>query len=1855
MPNEPIFVDEPIRNDLRMDSNVSLPVFVDEPISADNRIENAVTSELQGKQVKDVVSEEIKAYSPETDPQGIKAEVLVEPFKTPFDKSGGIYFGYENMTPHQQVDRMKRVINPYDQDVEHYMTELEKVQKQKEEKMQSMSYRPFNFKDVSEDEIEKLKTMTPSEQNEYLLSKDMDKLKDYVKESSSYTGAIDTYLNKPNEVIEAHKETGNIYDLKAKEAFLKNKLDMAQHYQEKYNIERPQIEDNPFMYQAWMRSMSMGASSASGMIEVAKSLIPQELIPDSINEASENFLNNLADSQKFLTQVYQPSEEKQKKWQASEGELWKVWKQPDKIVNMLVESSVPMALAMLSGAGNLKSVENVSKLKNTFNAVYFGMGSAFSTGMVNAGEAQKEARLSGATKQESEQIAQEVFVKDFTMNSFANAVQFDSLGHVLDSKSPFWKKALKGVGALTASGAIEAETELRENEHTAQALAARGIENFEKIDPVYYPRIAEALYNPQKRDTVVFSMIMGSAEPAMGAYYRIKNQVATSGVGKASLDTITNFINKKNTEKVTEIQEKQIAPQTTKQQDVEEIQSEHQSGTEQTIDDKRSQLEHQFDDRERDIRTKYADDVETRDLELTMLNAEKVKKQVEMDTVEGIVEDGYISENSKKKILDLYDPTERATGDEINEVIGQITGKSREELFQMRNEDIAELRNDLGIDELNKAQAISFNDIFHNADALEMHKRAETIADRVLRIPEDRLNQAIPISVSERAGLLKRGQQLQQGISIKLLEANDLRSQGKQTEALQLESEAANMQVEFDKISNAMSMVQSAAGTFLGSIRMKLTPEGNLASALQAAEKIKGSSLAPETKEAFIENFKRQEELAKEIDKLEEERANHEEIHKQIAKEADEAISDMTADIISEQSQQEVIPPKNINDILDMMLSEEDNAPANQFELFNGKKQDASKKALDFVNGILSQAGFKEIKKIPKKYIKKVKDGYNFDIDGILHSSEMQRQATQRLLDYNARKREFIENNKPYILQWLDNYIGPNNKLRPPKNLQSDVKDMMPSNGKSKYVDLKNGFAEDEAATAYNEDMGSEYYGNADFIAEVLEAEKQERKLSEEFGAEEAYWEAEAESMAKQEQESNPTNSDYSNLAEQIINNETILSQKADRISDMADLDSDTKLEVQNLADLYIRELLQNGEEPNAQVLLERFKEVLPDVSDIQLLDAFSGRRKQAVKEKQTEYEQLEKDLKQQSKLMAQIEEGMIGEFDAFNPPDPKSSKVVELQDQLQQLKNHNAKTETDPRKRDFYESKIDDLQNILFDYERLGEDYWNKKRKVQAEDSPEIRALKKKSLELQREIRTKEQSKTGKGKKSDEAKIADMKQQLDRIQTDIDNLKQGKLPEKVQKARETELVANMRKKVRELRALLHTEVKIKEIQDTKGDITKLKDLMKTNPRPVPTNQELIEKRMELNHLRRTTRGMIEDAKTFKDMSNWERITNILGATRTLTLSTDTPVLRQGKFTMWHGIGEAKDHFNVSMGIYGKTLKGGREAGTRMFNDLMFTLSQDSQWKEMQQAGLPITDPHAGMNQREEMMVHGKFAEKIPIKKDGKFMDNRAVIGSELAYSAYLNLERVKYYKALVRPDMTLEEKQHIARYVGAATGRGTFKAFERHALTASKVLLAPRWYVANMQMAGGIIFTDMFWKSDTVKKAWIRDVGTHLASRWAFIAVGAATGESKTGDPLDVTDPLWGKFQIGNTVIDPWGGSLWLPKSILSIIVDPENARSTVTRQAQYKLNPVLNKGFDIISGKQVTGQETDRRWATATAVSPIMVTNYLEAMHDGDYLDAHGQLMLDFMGGSSYIKDNKPRKKTKSKAKNIQSQLLN
>jgi hypothetical protein len=162
------------------------------------------------------------------------------------------------------------------------------------------------------------------------------------------------------------------------------------------------------------------------------------------------------------------------------------------------------------------------------------------------------------------------------------------------------------------------------------------------------------------------------------------------------------------------------------------------------------------------------------------------------------------------------------------------------------------------------------------------------------------------------------------------------------------------------------------------------------------------------------------------------------------------------------------------------------------------------------------------------------------------------------------------------------------------------------------------------------------------------------------------------------------------------------------------------------------------------------------------------------------------------------------------------------------------------------------------------------------------------------------------------------------------------------------------------------------------------------------------------------------------------------------------------------------------------------------------------------------------------------------------------------------------------------------------------------------------------------------------IRKQFAQDTMKLVGSRMAFMAMGLMGGGSTSFDP---EDPLFGRLKVGDLVIDPWGGNLWIPRGIAMMIAgDREKAMNYWIKQGTYKINPAVSASMAMWKGKDVTGHELNAIDYTF-GFMPIMLQGTAQNiynMYEGQNIggESSAQLFLEMLGGSSYIR-NKTKKK--------------
>jgi hypothetical protein len=505
--------------------------------------------------------------------------------------------------------------------------------------------------------------------------------------------------------------------------------------------------------------------------------------------------------------------------------------------------------------------------------------------------------------------------------------------------------------------------------------------------------------------------------------------------------------------------------------------------------------------------------------------------------------------------------------------------------------------------------------------------------------------------------------------------------------------------------------------------------------------------------------------------------------------------------------------------------------------------------------------------------------------------------------------------------------------------------------------------------------------------------------------------------------------------------------------------------------------------------------------------------------------------------------------------------------------------------------------------------------------------------------------------------------QQVDYYKSRIDKLiddlyvfrDTGESPKKRPKREYHNDIMNMQRNVRELSALLRTEEKLKKLKDLmdENNMVGMVGFVTPKPRKKAQSDILRKKQLELHYQKRKLIAKVNDMKIVGAFNKIKKI----GSTLTVAMfSGDTALFRQGQYAMSRRPFETLKDFGKSMKLFGTAIadmsnKGifTGEKAEKMFSDFMFEIQNSHHWHEYLEVKLAITDPAMGMMHSEELFLFTNWIEKVPIK-------GKIVQGSELAYTMFQNLIRLSWYESLRKENMTMEEKKYIAQFVNSATGRGNLAGLEKSATGLSTFLLAPRFYASQIDMMGGMIFTEKFRKSKTVRNEWLKTMGTYFAHRIAFMAMCSAGGGEV--EWKDIDDPAWMKVKFGKEIIDPFGGQNWIPKMFLSGLIGSTSYSLGIKnplkrtfsdlfyKNLKNKANPLLAMGMQAASAKKHDKSQATLAADLLQAPLSLIERQILDAYNNNtlEYLPL--SFSLEFLGVNNYV-EKKKNKRKKSKTK--------
>ena len=178
----------------------------------------------------------------------------------------------------------------------------------------------------------------------------------------------------------------------------------------------------------------------------------------------------------------------------------------------------------------------------------------------------------------------------------------------------------------------------------------------------------------------------------------------------------------------------------------------------------------------------------------------------------------------------------------------------------------------------------------------------------------------------------------------------------------------------------------------------------------------------------------------------------------------------------------------------------------------------------------------------------------------------------------------------------------------------------------------------------------------------------------------------------------------------------------------------------------------------------------------------------------------------------------------------------------------------------------------------------------------------------------------------------------------------------------------------------------------------------------------------------------------------------------------------------------------------------------------------------MQQHKLPLTELGGALSGREEAFM-SQLPEKIPAF-------GKIIRGSNRAYTGFLNKLRADVFDDLIKSAQSLGHNvegrvgKDIARFIGAATGRGTLpKSIEGAAVALNSVFFSPRLMASRLQLLNPVFYTKL---DPFVRKEALKSLLT-LGSTAATVMGLAKLGGAEVGS--DPRNADFAKIKIGNLI----------------------------------------------------------------------------------------------------------------------------
>jgi len=281
---------------------------------------------------------------------------------------------------------------------------------------------------------------------------------------------------------------------------------------------------------------------------------------------------------------------------------------------------------------------------------------------------------------------------------------------------------------------------------------------------------------------------------------------------------------------------------------------------------------------------------------------------------------------------------------------------------------------------------------------------------------------------------------------------------------------------------------------------------------------------------------------------------------------------------------------------------------------------------------------------------------------------------------------------------------------------------------------------------------------------------------------------------------------------------------------------------------------------------------------------------------------------------------------------------------------------------------------------------------------------------------------------------------------------------------------------------------------------------------------------------------------------------------------------------------------------------------------------------ERDRAGLFLAELDGRRNAREELYM-SNFFESVPVL--GKILAPiRGVAGmSNRSFATAMNLLRSSAFDTFVKnhPEATQQQKKDYARYVNAASGRGSLGTASAAADKLAFIFFAPRFMVSRFQaplelVIGTAKSTSSLLRGDVQLAKEQATVAAEIAKDWLALAMTgflimkmAQMMGADVGDDPESSD--FGKIIIDDTRIDIFGGFQQPMRLISAVTIGGLKAQGVMkgkskqtaidmgSRFLQYKLSPNITFPVALVFGVNIIGQEQTGAETAIRAYTPLVL----------------------------------------------------